>query len=200
MTGPILFSFPEELFVDREELLAKLDWISEEAAMPMKHNLCLFGRWRVGKTLLLLKHYDRLFHAQGKVIPIFYTLPRSRKVDDFSRGFITTFAQQYLAFKAGDAELAHLEKVDLAELIGRAQTLQEKELLGFLQRYVKYPEPDWPLHWFQAAADLPRMMASLTRQPFLVMLDEFHRVMDFEDPRDGSSVDLRTWFQEPSEW
>jgi len=199
MAQQILCPLPDELFVDREEYLSNLKWIAGQAGRSMKHNLCIFGRWRAGKTLLLLKLYDELFAEQGKVIPIFYTFPEGeRQATQFSDDFVRVFAQQYLAFRLNQPSLLQ-RRLELPELAALAREAGEEWLADRVATHQRLTHPVDLRTRIRSATDLPMNMAATHPWRFVVMLDEFQRAMEHEDP-EGRPWDLRGFFQVPMEW
>jgi len=199
MAARILCPLPEELFVDREEHLSNLKWIAEQAGRSIDHNLCIFGRWRAGKTLLLLKLYDELFAEQGTVIPIFYSFPREEhSVTKFADDFVEKFAQQYLAFRLNQPGLLRRRR-ELKEWADLAKESGEDWLADRIETHQRLLRSGAVTTRVRSATELPMDMAATHPWRFVVMLDEFQRAMEYEGP-EGRPWDLRGSFQTAMEW
>ena len=110
-----------------DEILARtasaLDDVYQAAVLKNARAILVIGRPQSGKTELLRLTYDRLFHEQGRTLPIYFSLRRDRlSPDKFTKDFLLTLLRQYLAFVNHDAALVPRHE------------LSERDLLSWLQR------------------------------------------------------------------
>src|SRR5262245_31599026 len=98
---------------------AELGQIVSHAQRADSSGLLLLLAPSAGVSELLRQAYDQLFNQRGKIIPIYFALPRDESTTvSAAIEFLNTFLLQYLAFRRGEPDLAgaSLTLNDLLEL------------------------------------------------------------------------------------
>jgi len=139
-----------DLFVDRhDELRMCREWVEK---IPRWHlnSFAFVGRRRTGKTAILVRFFNELFHTQDRVIPVFISFARYLERDkiitnyDFADEYFTGYLRSYLAFRhrkpllfEDDADFEHLRS--FARQAGSGQIHSE----AYRRRgYQEVSEPD----------------------------------------------------------
>jgi hypothetical protein len=175
----------DDIFTDREELIAVLKEIALGAKVQRYISPVLIGHRRVGKTEVLKRLYNELFWEQDEVVPIYITFEElSRESRRFATKYFGTFLSQYVGFKEKDVELARSAEFD--EIIERAQRYAKENnnygLSHILKEYhgaAKTKEFTWPV--LDYAIWAPRRVSRDNEEPMFVMLDEFQHVIEIRD-------------------
>src|SRR5580692_3566410 len=106
--GQVLSSLRSSEFFGRDAHLDRLCALAEVAPSsntPLG-NILVIGPPRVGKTELLKRAFDRLFHHAGPRAPIYYALnPNRLEAEEFSTDYFLQFLVQFVAFRRKDAQI-----------------------------------------------------------------------------------------------
>ncbi len=70
---PVFKVLSDEIFTDREDILATLKKIAYGAKRQQFFSPVLIGHRRMGKTEVLKKLYNELFWEQNEIVPIYIT-------------------------------------------------------------------------------------------------------------------------------
>ncbi len=170
-----------ELFTGRrQEMTYLLNWMSR-IPRELSKSTALLSRRKTGKSALMQRLYNMVFHENGSVIPFYFEIWETDQwLGHFAERFFRTFVFQYLAFKTGNSayiesgERGSLDKAFeiatsanltvIQEYIQRAQTLVETEQAA----------PLWDL-----VRDAPRFIASHYNDYIVQMIDEFQFINRF---------------------
>jgi hypothetical protein len=174
----------DEIFTDREELLAYLKKIALGAKMQRYISHVLIGHRRVGKTEVLKRLYNQLFWEQDEVTPIYITYEElSKESKAFAGKYLFNFLSQYIGFKEKDPKI--VVNPTRAYIMERAMEFAQrndnqgiKRILEIYQHVLK-SEETWP--WLDCAVRTPRLVADWNKEPIFVMLDEFQHVIEIKD-------------------
>jgi hypothetical protein len=171
---PILEEVDREVFTDREDMLALLDWWAER--IPRGPSCIAFrSQRRMGKTAILRRFCNRLFWKQGPVIPFYFQVPqKDMLLSELNDAYYCAFIQQYAAFLRREPELAR-QKIEQAEdLLSLVAAPGLEALRQDVQKHLNYP-PDRPdPKWSNFVAPSPfRFAVRNEGQFFAVVLDEF---------------------------
>lgn len=171
-----------DLFVDRDKEITTFWRWAMRVPLPLPNNShALIGRRRTGKTSILIKLYNRLFHEQDQVLPVFVSFAKYLKrpepqIDwgEFAETYLTGYLRSYLAFRYRRPDFIRnrLELDDLRPFI--AQT-QDELALKLLERYDRaLARPTLSVtgltEWIVNA---PSFEASLRNMPTVIIIDEF---------------------------
>jgi hypothetical protein len=191
------------LFVDRHTELDML-W---EWATSIPHRLgnsyALIGRRRTGKTAILVKLFNRLFHEQERVLPVFVSfaryLDREEPITyyDFAREYLSGYLRSYLAFRYRKP-LVWSEHLELERLHDLARQVQDAYALDLWERYeeTRASADVAAAHGLaQWVINFPRGMARSRDMPTAIIVDEFQVLTNVYDPRQDVHHDLTDSFQ-----
>ena len=159
------------------EILARtasaLDDVYQAAVLKNARAVLVIGRPQSGKTELLRLTYDRLFHEQGRALPIYFSLRRDRlSPDKFAKDFLLTLLRQYLAFVNHDVALVPRHELTERELLNLASAQEYAALKEILDSYeARAQEPD-KRSLVRYTLGLPQRLASRSPYHITVLLDE----------------------------
>ncbi|KPA11248.1 hypothetical protein MHK_008559 [Candidatus Magnetomorum sp. HK-1] len=168
-----------ELFVGRKQELSMLDeWINRIPKRLAKSK-AIFSRKKAGKTALIQRLFNKLWHENGQVIPIFFSISDTKIwLRDFAIEYFKIFASQYISFLERAPELIQdpLEMKEIEEY-GRKNSNHSlvKHVCGILEDEVK---DRLDSIWLRACS-APRTFASVFDIRFLIMIDEFQFLSEY---------------------
>ncbi|MCP4401064.1 MAG: hypothetical protein GY801_27675, partial [bacterium] len=180
-----------ELFTGRRnELKFFLDWC-EGIKGQFSKSTAILSRRKTGKTALLQRLYNILFHADDQVIPFYYEVVEGKKwAIDFCSDFFLTFLFQYIAFKtrkveylgltarktfSGSLDIVRQEGMDyLIGLITDAECLVNEKRVDLLWTLVR---------------DAPRKIAETRNERIVQLIDEF-QYLNSEIYRDEAGTEI----------
>ena len=160
-----------------DELLARtataLDEIYQAAVLKNARAILVIGRPQSGKTELLRLTYDRLFHEQGRTLPIYFSLRRDRlSPDKFAKDFLLTLLRQYLAFVNHDATLVPRYELTERDLLNLAAANEYAALKEILDSYEARAQEADKRSLVRYALGLPQRLAARSSYHLTVLLDE----------------------------
>ena len=162
-----------DLLVGREQEFAKFDkWI---ANMPKKlsKSWAILGRRKSGKTAFVQRLFNKLWSANGQVIPFYISIPDSPIwFVDLTVKYYETFASQYISFLERDIAPAS-EHLKLEEIKAYGKANKNSSLVKDVDYITDYLEKEhYDLVWDRIYR-APHRMASIYDQRILVIIDEF---------------------------
>jgi len=183
---PIFKVLSDEIFTDREDILAILKKIAYGAKRQQFFSPVLIGHRRMGKTEVLKKLYNELFWEQDEVVPIYITFEElSRESKQFATQYLAFFLSQYIGFKRKDANFIK-EEWQLNDILAPVQGFAESQknhgllrLLKSTNRVITGNKDTWPI--LNCAIWAPRRVSEDNDEPMFVMLDEFQHVIEIRD-------------------
>ena len=173
--------FNPDLFTGRKQELAYfLNWASR-IKLGLSRSTALLSRRKTGKSALLQRLYNIIFHKNDNVVPFYYEFKETNKwLGTFAEEFFLTFIYQYIAFKSRNSEylfdsvpktfknaleVCSKEGIDyLAPLIKGAHERAMSENADFL----------WDI-----ARDAPRVVAGIRDEQVVQIIDEFQYINRF---------------------
>ncbi|MCE7985384.1 MAG: hypothetical protein DYG89_29775 [Caldilinea sp. CFX5] len=171
-----------ELFVDRDkELNGFWQWAMRVPLYVPNNSHALIGRRRTGKTAILIKLYNRLFHEQDRVVPIFVSFARYLKRPEpqifwgeFANEYLAGYLRSYLAFRYRQPDFVKDER-GLDDLRPFIEQTQDELALKLLERYDRtLARPQFSVtDLAQWIVNAPRTEASAHNMPTVVIIDEF---------------------------
>ncbi|MEM7536925.1 MAG: ATP-binding protein [Chloroflexota bacterium] len=193
-------------FVNRSfELEWMWDWASN---IPDSfRSQALVGLRRTGKTAILHKIFNRLYHEQDKVLPVYisfgdYVRQTERKIDayKFATEFFEGYLRSYLAFEYRQPQF-HQNTERLDALQKYAEKVSDKIALEQIDRFYTNLNGKWTsgTSMAQVAIVMPSAVAKIYEKPTVVIIDEFQALTNVLDPSNNLYYDLTNFFQKASE-
>jgi hypothetical protein len=166
-----------DLLVGREQEFKVFDkWINN---MPKKlsKSWAILGRRKSGKTAFVQRLFNKLWSANGQVIPFYISIPDAPIwFANLAVKYYEVFASQYISFIEREPGLVE-RSFTLEQIKEYAESnagCKGSNILSEDTNYIlRYKESkDYDLVW-QCAYTAPHRMAALHDQRILVMIDEF---------------------------
>ncbi len=196
-----------DLFVDRhDELRMCREWVER---IPRWHlnSFAFVGRRRTGKTAILVKFFNELFHTQDRVIPVFISFARylgrreAISYYDFAREYFGGYMRSYLAFRHRKPRLFG-DDFDLSRLRRFARQVNDEYAIDLYDHYegILAEKDISAAHGLaQWVINFPMGYARMENMPTAIIIDEFQVLTDVYDPRQDLHHDLTDSFQRASE-
>jgi len=197
-----------EWFVNRS---FELEWLWKWASEVPKsfRSQALVGLRRTGKTAILHKIFNRLYHEQDKVIPIYVSFGdyiRQTKKEMNAYAFATEFFEGYwrshLAFKYRRPEF-HTNKTELDPLRAFAEEVADEVAIQWMERFNRSlnSKSAWSdgRSLAQTVIVMPNAIARGHDKPTVVIIDEFQALTNVLDPDTNIYYDITNFFQQASE-
>lgn len=177
-------------FIGREKEIAfYLDWV-EKAKMLHSKSRALLARRKMGKTALVQRLFNIIFHKNdSQIVPFFFRVPeRPLRTAAFGLEFYRAFLTQYFAFQKRMPELVNrsLSLTKLKEL-AKADDLILEDIEAIEEFLAKTPESVW-----SHAQSAPHRLAVARDIRIIQFIDEFQYLnrFIFDDERPDTQVDL----------
>ena len=170
---------PDEFFDRRSEL----ERLQALGSRPGISAALLLGPPHRGKTELLYQAFDTMFLDSAHVVPVYYRVrPDLRDPLLLAREFLVTLLSQFIAFRKADPEM----------IWSADQQLSGIQLLALAEDYAhvrKVAESgaaadqtgDW-LSLLRVALRAPLDLSSASGLRILILIDDFHHLVNFEQP------------------
>ncbi|KPA13091.1 ATPase domain protein, prokaryote domain protein [Candidatus Magnetomorum sp. HK-1] len=162
-----------ELFTGRKkELISLLKWV-ENIKHQLSRSTAMVSRRKTGKSALLNRLYNIVFHINDGVIPFYYEIEeQDQYLGHFSEDFFFHFIYQYIAYKTRKKKFL----VTMPKHFGFLYEIIQKENLNYLEFYVKSVEvmlagDATPLWTF--VRNLPKTIADAREERIAQFIDEF---------------------------
>jgi predicted AAA+ superfamily ATPase len=164
-----------ELFTNRDKDLAYFEgWIGDIEKKAAIANAIVSHR-KVGKTALLQRLYNLLFHRRGKVIPFYLEIEeKKRLLEEFSRIYYMTFISQLLSFKKQKWLGIFYAPEEAMEVSAELKLDYITEDLKRWQRYAEIGGSGSVLWTYTREA--PHRIAEMSGDRILVIIDEFQHL------------------------
>ncbi|MEE4359405.1 MAG: hypothetical protein V2I97_23235 [Desulfococcaceae bacterium] len=162
-----------DLFTGRKKELEYLLKWAEGIRTGISKSTALLSRRKTGKTALLQRLYNILFHKNENIIPFYIEITEGKKWKvSFAREYFLTFVFQYIAFKSRKREYTESPK-SYKTAAGAAQ----KEKLDYLVPLIENVErinreKDADLMW-ETVRESPRFLSRQQNEHIVHMIDEF---------------------------
>ncbi|MCP4105434.1 MAG: ATP-binding protein [Desulfobacteraceae bacterium] len=202
-----LEDFIGDLFVNRdEEFRLCRKWADN---IPKRHanSWALVGRRRTGKTAILVKFFNKLFHEQDRIIPVFITFAHyvnHRKpitYYDFADEFFGGYLRCHLAFRYRMPMLVR-DNADIQTAMGVAEEVNDAYALEIYRNYerLRLQEHMAAAHSLaQWVINFPKGHAATRNMPAAIIVDEFQVLTNVYDPIQKVHHDLTDSFQRAAE-
>ena len=124
--------------VERKEFVGRSDELRRIVAQPEQEKprgLLLLLAPTAGVSELLRQAYDEIFHQHGRVVPVYFTLPREEATAvSTAIDFLTTFLSQYVAFRRNEPALS-LSSLTLNEILDLAPPADAEWISELVETY-----------------------------------------------------------------
>ena len=195
-------------FVNRQ---AELDYFwkwANSIPLPGGNSIAFAGLRRTGKTAILHRVFNRLFHEQDRVLPVFITFepylyrPGLMTTYEFAEAYFSGYLRSYLAFRYRRPDF-HREALKFDELHQFSREVEDQLALKLFDRYVtvlngkfsRYPSAELA----SMAVNIPMGQAGVHNMPTAVFIDEFQLLADVYDPDHDRIIPITNYYQKPSE-
>jgi predicted transcriptional regulator len=168
------------LFTGRkEELDSLLKWV-DNIKPEFSKSTAILSRRKTGKSALLQRLYNLVFHKNDRVIPFYYQIKEyDQWLIDFSKDFFLNFLYQYIAFKSRKKEYLSLES---KKSLNTARKIVLNEGYEYLLEYIDIVEECvngensdiWDI-----VRDFPRNIAALQDERIVQIIDEFQYISQY---------------------
>ncbi len=163
-----------ELFVGRRKELRNLLKWTQGIKRQLSMSRSLLSRRKTGKTAILQRLYNIVFHQNDGLIPFYFEIKEgSQWVGDFSRDFFLRFVLQYGAFRSRNTDYLAVRKPTFQTALDMAL----KEKLEFIAPVVEdaarmYEKERGEILW-DYAREMPLQFADMYKIPVVQIIDEF---------------------------
>jgi hypothetical protein len=189
-----------EFFVNRDyELKLFWEWATH---IPNRvgNSFALVGRRRTGKTAILARLFNRLFHQQKVVMPVFISfaqyLHRQKPLtmEEVGNHYLSSYIRCFLAFRYQRPELI-AEELNMNEIRLVTDQFNDPIINRLIERYELSLQSHLSESVAQMAINIPRSVAWLNRIQTAVIVDEFQVLTNVYDSKQGVHHDLTDSFQ-----
>ena len=193
-----------DLFVNRDEELEKFWKWATGVPHPGRNSYAFVGLRRTGKTAILHKLFNRLFHEQEAVLPVYISfadyLYRKEPITvyEFADEFFLGYMRSYLAFRYRKPEFIK-RQFDLPRLYHFAQQVQDEFAIEWCEQYQESVAKSIPYSLTRWLIAIPMAEASIRNMPTAVIIDEFQILTKVYNPQNGRTNALTDRFQKASE-
>ena len=168
-----------ELFTGRKSDIAFfLKWINR-IKLGAGKSTALLSRRKTGKSALMQRLYNIIFHKNDKVVPFYYEIKETNQwLGTFAKDFFLNFIYQYIAFKTRKSEY-----LSISQSFKNGLEICDKEGLDYLTERIKSAydcamEEDIDFLW-EIARETPRIVAGMKDERVVQMIDEFQYINRF---------------------
>lgn len=201
---PLVNSVPDELFVNREDELALFtNWANSIPRLPL-NSFALVGRRRTGKTAILKKVYNWLFHEQERILPVYISfdgyLSRQEPISSyqFAEEYFSGYIRSYLAFTYRKPLLMR-PQFNLPDLQAFAHSVQDEYVLRLFSQYEILLPRHIPHSLVKWVINFPWGVADIRDTPTAILVDEFQVLTKVYDPQQKIHQDYTDNFQQAAE-
>jgi len=178
---PVFEVLSDEIFTDREELLAQLKNLAYEAKFKRYISHSLLGHRRIGKTEVMKRAYNELFWEQDEIVPVYIDFDQLRMTTElFASEYLSRFLSQYLAFKTKNPSIVN-QRGFLEIAREYAQDTDNHVVIKILDEYQRVSQGWMSWMTYDCAVNAPLDISRETGEPMYIMLDEFQHVIEICD-------------------
>jgi hypothetical protein len=162
-----------DLLVGREQEFAKFDKCLNNMPKKLSKSWAILGRRKSGKTAFVQRLFNKLWSANGQVIPFYISIPDTPIwFTDLAVKYYEIFASHYISFTERNPSLVK-RPLTLEQIREYSQSKGNDVLLEDTEYILGYTETkNYDLVWDRIYT-APHRMASMYDQRILVMIDEF---------------------------
>jgi len=163
-----------DLFTGRyNEIKSLLKWV-DLSKRKLARSTAMLSRRKTGKSALMHRLYNIVFHNNNGVIPFYYEIREFEQwILDFSEHFFFNFIGQYIAFKT--RKKAYIDAI-ITDYEMMLSTVKNEgldylsEYIGVLQKLKSQQKTD---SYWELVRNLPRYLAKNQNETIIQMIDEF---------------------------
>ena len=170
------------------------------------NSYALIGLRRTGKTAIMHKTFNRLFHEQDRVLPVYISFaqylnrPEPIGAYEFAEEYFAGYVRSYLAFRYRQPQL-HYRKAGLEDLRYFARDVSDKFMAELFRSYDREPvnkraAAHSRMQW---VINFPKGYAWDYDIPTAMFVDEFQVLTRVHNPDDNRIRNLADSFQHASE-
>ena len=171
---------------------------------PGRNSYAFVGLRRTGKTAILHKLFNRLFHEQEAILPVYISfadyLYRKELITiyEFADEFFLGYMRSYLAFRYRKPEFIRWE-FNPRSLFKEAQKVQDEFALKWIEHYQESLPELSPYSLTRWLINFPMGAARIMNMPTALIIDEFQILTKVYNPKNGRINALTDRFQKASE-
>jgi serine/threonine-protein kinase RsbW len=197
-TMQVLSRLPDDEFFNREAETDRLYRLAANCKIardagradstesePMEYRACrrrnalLLGAPRVGKSEILRKTFDRLFHDSDDLAPIYFAFrTHNLTVERLAKDYFCQFLAQFLAFRRKTPRLIALAYEPLARLAQNASPDDYLWVRNLVETFNQALQAGDLQALLRCVFSAPAIAAAHTRVVPFIMLDNFHMLAD----------------------
>jgi len=166
-----------DLFSGRnQEMKSLLKW-ADLAKKELAVSEAMLSRRKTGKTAIMHRFYNILFHHNNGVIPFYYEIKEKPQwMLDFSVDFFLTFIYQYIGYKTRNAHYVN----SFTKSFDNAIDIAKKEEVNHIIEVIEFvkKQANEKKYWaiWETVCDIPRGIAARYNEIIIQMIDEFQYV------------------------
>jgi len=162
-----------ELFTGRKKELSSLLQWADNVKRKLSKSTAILSRRKTGKSALLQRLYNIIFHKNDGLIPFYYEIKEYELwIVEFATDFFLSFLSQYLGFQTRNIEYIN---VPIANFDSARRIIQKHDM-SYLSRFINDIEKrviDQDESVWDLAREAPRRIAALRDERVLQIIDEF---------------------------
>jgi len=174
--------------IGRKNELEVLKSVIAEANSGDASSIFLSGNRGSGKTCLLQRLFHDLFNNHDGPVPFFYTFSTAfTSIENISKDYLESFILQYLAFIRKEPSLitsSIYSMEDLQDIAGKSESYW---IIDIIDSYTKILDGNDAIKLFSYVMSAPYQSYMKTRQPVVVMIDDFQRIRKFSELNAGEN-------------
>jgi len=166
-----------DLFSGRnQEMKSLLKW-ADLAKKELAVSETMLSRRKTGKTAIMHRFYNILFHQNNGVIPFYYEIrEKPQWMLDFSVDFFLTFIYQYIGYKTRNAHYVN----SFTKSFDNAIDIAKKEEVNHIIEVIEFvkKQANEKQYWaiWETVCDIPRGIGARYNEIIIQMIDEFQYV------------------------
>ncbi|KPA14236.1 hypothetical protein MHK_005562 [Candidatus Magnetomorum sp. HK-1] len=163
-----------ELFTGRyQEIKSMLKWV-DMAKKKHARSTAMISRRKTGKSALMERLYNIVFHNNDGVIPFYYEIKEfDQWILNFSETFFLHFIWQYIAFKSRNTDYLEPINANYDVIIKAAKREGLDYLIDHIETVIYLTDAKKDHALWELVRDLPRHIASKQNETIIQMIDEF---------------------------
>ena len=166
-----------DLFSGRNQEMKKLLKWSELAKKQLAYSEVMVSRRKTGKTAIMHRFYNILFHQNNDVIPFYYEMKQKPQwMLDFSVDFFLTFIYQYIGYKSRNALYVNTFTKSFDNAVEIAKKEDVCHIIDVIEFVKKQANEKQYWQIWDTVCDIPRGIGARYNETIIQMIDEFQYV------------------------
>ena len=169
-----------DLFTGRyTEIQSLLKWV-DLAKKKLARSTAMLSRRKTGKSALMHRLYNIIFHNNDDVIPFYYEIREFEQwILDFSEHFFFNFIGQYIAFKTRKKAYIDAIITDYDMMLSTVKNEGLDYLAEYIEVLKKLKSQKKTDSYWELVRNLPRYLAKNQNETIIQMIDEFQYLNAF---------------------